>query len=176
MTSFYFPGWRTAMKMDPDESDSSSSDEEMKSVDGEENKNNQPVGFVGTETNDMPYASLMDHHNIYIVFEDLNWFPKPVNNNKIEWSVEKNRGALFECRRENILFQIKTEIVLNWKYKGKSRAKEAEERFFEKKQIDNVLCEFEKISKASKRIRKSINMSRPKLTWTHIQQIRVFVE
>ena len=72
MTSFYFPGWRTAMKMDPDESDSSSSDEEMKSVEGEENKNSQPVGFVGTETNDMPYVSLMDHHNIYIVFEDLN--------------------------------------------------------------------------------------------------------
>ena len=105
MTSFYFPGWRTAMKMDPDESDSSSSDEEMKSIESKENKNNQPVGFVGTETNDMPYASLMDHHNIYIVFEDLNWFPKPVNNNKIEWSVEKNRGALFEYRRENIPIQ-----------------------------------------------------------------------
>ena len=44
------------MKMDPDESDSSSSDEEMKSKEGEENKNSQPVGFVGTETNDMPYV------------------------------------------------------------------------------------------------------------------------
>ena len=101
--------------MDPDESDSSNSDEEMKSVEGEKNKNSQSVGFMGTETNDMSYALLMDHHNIYNVFEDLIRFPKPVNYNKIEWFVKKNRGSLFECRRENIPFHIKSEIVFKLK-------------------------------------------------------------
>ena len=176
MTTFYYPGWRRSIIMDPEESDSSSSDEEMKSAREEEGKDGEPVGFVGTETDDLPYASLMEHHNIFVIFETLDPIPTSNSKNEIEWAVAKNHGPLFECRREDIPIQAKTEIVFNWKYRGKPREQEAEDMDLSGEQIENVLYEFDMIRKASRKVRKSINMRRSKLTKRHIQQIRMFVE
>ena len=66
--------------------------------------------------------------------------------------------------------------MLHCIYKGKSTEQEAEDLGLSKEQIDNVLYEFRKIKKASRKIRKSINMRRPKLTKEHIQHIKMFAE
>ena len=72
MATFYYPGWRRSIIMDPDESDSSSLDKEIKPALEEEGKESEPVRFVGTETDHLPYALLMEHHNIFVIFEKLD--------------------------------------------------------------------------------------------------------
>ena len=161
--------------LDPEESDSSSSDEEMKSAQ-EESKDGEPVGFVGTETDDLPYVSLMEHHNLFAIFKTLDPIPTPNNKNEIERAVAKNHGPLFECQREDIPIHTYTEIVFNWKYSGKPREQEAEDKHQSGEQMENVIYEFGMIRKASRKVRKSINMKWSKLTKKHTQQIRMFVE
>ena len=176
LTTFYYPGCRPDIKMNPGGSDGSSSDEEMKSAQEEEGSDSELVGFVGTDKDEVPYASLMEHHNIDVAFETLSPILVPNSENEIEWAVTKNCGPLFEWKREDIPIWAKTEIVLHCIYKGKPTEQEAEDLGPSKEQIDNVLYEFRKIKKASRKIRKSINMRRPKLTKEHIQHIKMLAE
>ena len=55
----------------------------MKSAREEEGKDDEPVGFVATETDDLPYTSLMEHHNIFVIFETLDPTPTPNSKNEI---------------------------------------------------------------------------------------------
>ena len=74
----------------------------MKSAQEEEGSDSELIGFVGTDKDEVPYASLMEHHNIDVAFETLSPILVPNSENEIEWAVTKNCSPLFEWKREDI--------------------------------------------------------------------------
>ena len=95
---------------------------------------------------------------------------------EIESVVAKMKSPLLYARWENIHPQLKAEIVLDCCYKGISRSREAVERNMAKSEIDNIIYEFKTIGRITQKIRKSINMMRPKLNKRHIKWLQKFTE
>ena len=128
MTTYYYHGARSNLKMDPEESDSSSSYEESKDMDSSMIQEDSLNGFVGTKDKDIPYEQIIDHYDLNLEFQRLKQEQYNKDESEIAISVYCNRSPMFKVWSEPLPISIKTGIILKWLYLGKSAKNEAEDR------------------------------------------------
>ena len=176
MTTFYFPGLTSSLKMTSDEFDSSPSDEDENPGEEEKIQEDILVGFVSNENNDIHYETVLQHIDFNWEFEALDSELIYENDNEIAKIIWKNRSPMFHVRREPIPEEIKAEIVLNCLYKNQSKDKEAMKHGITLQMINNAIYEFQIIKRVSKRTRKSVNIKRNKITRRHVKSLQKFTE
>ena len=154
MTTFYFPGLTSSLKMTSDEFDSSPSNEDENPGEEEKIQEDILVCFVSNKNNDIHYETVLQHIDFNWEFEALDSELIYENDNEVAKTIWKNRSPMFYVRREPILEEIKAEIVLNCLYKNQSKDKEAMKHGITLQMINNAIYEFQIIKRVSKRTRK----------------------
>ena len=74
---------------------------------------------------------------------------------------------MFQVRREFLPVEVKTDIIVDSLYKGIKSERVAEAKQLDKQQVENIIYEFKTIKRASKKIRKVMNLRRKKLNKRH---------
>ena len=72
MTTYYYPGAESDLKMDSEESDSSSASEESKELDSPMIHADSLSGFVGPKDKDISYEQVIDHYGLDLELQKLN--------------------------------------------------------------------------------------------------------
>ena len=175
-TNFYYPGLKQRLVMSIKEIKNSESDEVVLQDEEKGNEEDAIVGFIGTQTGDIPYERALELFEYHTDFEELIPSLESDNKNPIKQAVIKNRSPLFYSRREHIPEQTKAEIIMNWVYLHEPKHQEAFKRKLKIQQIDNIIYEFYSLKRITKKIRKSINMKRPKIKKKHIKWLQKFTE
>ena len=98
----------------------------------------QLSGFTGTKKGDIYYESMFDYFGIVWEEPIAQHYEEFDTNKEIAWVVAKNRNQIFQARRELLPAELKTEIKVNWLYKGVKSEQQAETRGLDKQQIKNV--------------------------------------
>ena len=175
-TNFYYPGLKQRLVMSIKEIKNSESDEVVLQDEEKGNEEDAIVGFIGTQTGDIPYERALELFEYHTDFEELIPSLESDNKNPIKQAVIKNRSPLFYSRREHIPEQTKAEIIMNWVYLHEPKHQEAFKRKLKIQQTDNIIYEFYSLKRITKKIRKSINMKRPKIKKKHIKWLQKFTE
>ena len=150
ITTFYRPRSRLSLKILSDESESSSSEQEISSSDEEGSQDTQLVGIIGTYDGEINYETVLEHIEFDWEFEEINQEPDHENENELVQAVMKNRSPMFHVRRETIPLVVKAEIVLNCLYKKRSRNEEAQRNEITLRMVDNIISNFNKSNKSKK--------------------------
>ena len=112
-TNFYYPGLKQRLVMSIKEIKNSESDEVVLQDEEKGNEEDAIVGFIGTQTGDIPYERALELFEYHTDFEELIPSLESDNKNPIKQAVIKNRSPLFYSRREHIPEQTKAEIIMN---------------------------------------------------------------
>ena len=178
MTNFYYPGCNQRLRLIKEDPAPSDSDDEVSDREEEKEIRNHPIGFIGTEANDISYKTMCDFYVFSLEFEEIDSDPEEEKMSYIAWAVAKNRSPMFLARIEPIPDDIKADIIVNWWYKHKKRVTEAEAdaNGLSIQQVNNIIYEFMTIKRASKKARKASNLTRRKLDRMHYKFLEEFAE
>ena len=91
----------------------SESDDEVSDREEEKEIRNHPIGFIGTEANDISYKSMCDFYVFSLEFKEIDSNPEEEKMSYIAWAVAKNRSQMFLARIEHIPVDIKADIIIN---------------------------------------------------------------
>ena len=112
-TNFYFPGCRQRLiKVD---------EENSKLEEDEDSDDNSIADFIGTKPGDTTYIRVIEAIEEDVIFENMNPVDTINNRNMFELDFMKNVSPLFHSRQENILINIKAEVIANWIYLHRSK-------------------------------------------------------
>ena len=112
MINFYYPGCNQRLRLIKENPAPLDSDDEVSDREEEKEIRNHPIGFIGTEANDISYKTMCDFYVFSLEFEEIDSSTEEEKMYYIAWAVAKNRSPMFLARIEPIPVDIKADIII----------------------------------------------------------------
>ena len=127
LTNFYYPGKRGGIRFSNYKEVEDSSRESEGMSDEHRNTDDHTVGFVGSGSNDRPYADLIEHTDDELGLESALPLMKRKDLSELEECILKNKITMFLARKEQLPISTKSEVIVNCCFKNISTEKQAAE-------------------------------------------------
>ena len=176
LTNFYYPGKRGGIRFSNYKEVEDSSHESEDMPDEHSNTDDHVVGFVGSGSNDIPYADLIEHTDDELGLEPALPLMRRKDLSELGECILKNRTPMFFARREKLPISTKSEVIVNCCFKNISTEKQAAELGITPEWVENIIYEFITLKRITNNTRLSLWMKRQKVKDRHVASLAEFVQ
>ena len=176
LTNFYYPGKRGGIRFSNYKEVEDSSHEPEDMSDDNSNSDDHVVGFVGSGSNDRPYADLIEHTDDELGLEPALPLLKRQDLSELEECILKNKTPMFFARKEQLPITTKSEVIVSCCFKNISTEKQAAELGISPEWVENIIYEFTTLKRITNNTRRSLWMKRQKVKERHVASLAEFVQ
>ena len=141
LTNFYYPGKRGGILFSNYKEVEDSSHEPEDISDDICNTDDNVIGFVGSSSNDRPYADLIEHTDDELGLEPALPLLKRQDLSELEECILKNKIPMFFARKEQLPITTKSEVILSCCSKYISTEKQAAELEILPEWVESIIYE-----------------------------------